>query len=585
MSMGRHAAIPWSLGALFLGACGAEPGVDSSTTVEAAAPATPWFEEAAAESGITFHHHSGHQERFLFPEIMGGGAALFDMDGDGDLDAYLVQSASLTAARAERPGNELYRNRGDGTFENVSAGSGAEDRGYGMGVTTGDYDRDGDVDIYVTNYDRDTLLENDGTGHFRDVTVQAGLGNEAWGTSAAFLDYDRDGHLDLFVTNYVRWTEAGEEKCESPPLGPDYCGPMSYNAPTPDVLYRNRGDGTFEDVSAAARIRSSFGNGLGVISFDFDGDGWPDIFVANDRTPNQLWSNQGDGTFVNQAMRAGVAVDEDGSAKGSMGVAAADLDFDGDEDLLVVNFDHESDSFHRNEGSMFSDRTGRIGLGTTSRSFTRFGCAFVDFDNDGALDLYQANGRVRRTTKPDGYDPSEDPANQVPFAKPDGYDPYAESNLIFRGADDGRFVEVMPRGGTARPLVAPSRAAAFGDVDGDGGIDVLVSNRDAPAHLLRNVRPHRGTWVQLDIRDEYGRAAFGARVTGRLGERSITRHVRAAYSYCAANDPRIHVGLGSAAALEDVRVQWLDGTAEVFGSVPAGATTTLRRGEGETVPR
>ncbi|MEW6072832.1 MAG: CRTAC1 family protein [Planctomycetota bacterium] len=553
---------------LLAAACGkANERAASPPVGPAASPADVWFAEEAAIRGVVFRHVSGFRDGYLFPEIMGGGVALFDMEGDGDLDLYLVQSGAVLAPREERPGNQLYRNRGDGTFEDVSAGSGAEDRGYGMGVATGDYDADGDVDLYVTNLDRDTLLENDGTGHFTDVTQRAGVGNPAWGTSAAFLDYDLDGRLDIFVTNYVGWSEAAEQVCESPPLGPDYCAPMVYRAPTPDVLYHNEGDGTFRDVSAAAGLRTAFGNGLGVISSDFDADGWPDIFVANDRMVNQLWVNQSDGTFRDRALPAGVAVDDEGNAKGSMGVAAADLDFDGDEDLLVVNFDRESDSFHRNEGKVFSDRTGRVGLGMTSRSFTRFGCALVDFDDDGLLDLYQADGRVLR------------PASFT------GDDPYAEENLLYRGTDEGRFAEVVPRGGTARPLVATSRGTAFGDIDNDGGLDIVVVNRDAPVHLLRNVRAGRGGWVSLAVSEGRGAFAIGAVVTGRAGERRIMRCVRTAYSYCAANDPRIHVGLGAAPALEEVAVRWPDGILEHFRAVPAGTAVRLVRGGGQVGPK
>jgi hypothetical protein len=484
---------------------------------------------------------------------MGGGAALFDLDGDGDLDAYLVQSEG---------GNQLFRNRGEGSFDDVTAESGADDRGYGMGVAAGDYDNDGDVDLYVTNRGPNVLLRNDGEGRFTDVTREAGVGDPAWSTSAAFLDYDADGDLDLYVANYIQWSPATELECYSLSGEPDYCSPKNYNAPAPDTLYRNDGKGKFTDISESAGLRAAFGNGLGVTAGDFDGDGRLDVFVANDGTPNQLWLNQGGGRFRDAALLRGCAIDQDGKAKAGMGVDAIDFDDDGDLDLTVVNLDGEADSFFRNQGAYFIDDTVRVGLRVESRPFTRFGMALLDFDNDGWLDLYQANGRVGLQSRR--------------FSS----DPYGEPNLLFRGTAAGRFEEVLLRGGTTELLVATSRAAAFGDVDGDGGIDVLVVNRDAPAHLLLNRVPRRGRWISFRVLSEQGRDALGAELSFSLGERRLTRTVKAAYSYLASNDPRVHVGLGEATGVSDVRVLWLDGKAERFGDFEAESLVVLRRGEG-----
>ncbi len=524
--------------------------------------ADPWFVETAAASGLAFVHQSGHDgQSFLFPETTCGGAALFDMDGDGDLDIYLVQSGRLVEPTVPGPGNRLFRNRGDGTFEDVTHESGADDRGYGVGVTTGDYDNDGDLDLYVTNVGPNVLLRNDGQGRFTDITAAAGVGHPGWGASCAFVDYDADGLLDLYVVNYIHWSIDGERACYSAGGAPDYCDPAVYEAPARDVLYRNNGDGTFRDVTEEAGLAASFGNGLGVVCADLNGDTRPDIFVANDGTPNQLWINQGGAApgFDDQAFLAGCAIDHAGSAKAGMGVAIADLDDDADLDLLVVNLQTETDSFYRNAGHYFIDDTAAVGLGALSRAYTRFGVGFVDFDNDGYLDLYEANGRVRRASRTYGGDP------------------YAEPNLLFQGTPAGRFEAVEPRGGTTDLLAGTSRAAAFGDIDNDGGIDILVANRDGAPYLLRNAIEQRGHWIMFRVLEEHGRDALGATVSLSVNGRRVTRSVQIAYSYCAANDPRVHVGLGSATAARDVTVQWVDATTESFGRFDADQIVTLRR--------
>jgi hypothetical protein len=516
----------------------------------------------ATARGLSFLHRSGHERRYRLPEIMGGGAAVFDMDNDGWLDLFLSQSGSLDAAPGTPTGHRLYRNRGDGRFEDVTDASGLGSiAGYGMGVATGDIDNDGDVDLYLTNYGANVLLQNDGRGRFVDITRQAGVAGLGWSTSATFADLDLDGYLDLFVTRYLAWTPATERECYSLTGVVDFCSPKNYDAPTTDLLFRNNGNGTFSDVSRTAGLGAAVGNGLGVIADDVDGDGRPDIFVANDGTPNHLWMNQGNLRFRESALVSGVAIDQDGAPKAGMGVHAADVDDDGDNDLIVMNLDTESDSFFRNDGRLFRDDTVSVGLRVISRRFTRFGVAFLDFDNDGRLDLYEANGRVGLQSET--------------FAS----DPYAEPNLLFRGLPTGRFDEVLPRGGTSNLLVATSRAAAFGDLDNDGGIDIVVANRDAAPYLLHNVAPNRGHWLQFRVVDR-GRDAVGASITLEIEGRRIRRDVRTGYSYLASNDPRVHVGLGQATKVDAVSVRWLDGTRELFGPFDADRIVELRRGSG-----
>ena len=523
------------------------------------APAQPWFANEARERGLDFTYRSGYLAGALplLPEIVGGGAALADVDNDGDIDAYLVQAGwRLDGGDADAPGDTLFINRGDGHFDARPM----DQRGYGMGVAAGDYDRDGDIDLYVTNVGANALLRNDGSGHFEDVAATAGVDHPGWGTAAAFLDLDLDGDLDLFVVNYIDWSLAIEKDCHSRG-NPTYCAPTTYAAPAMDRLFRNDGDGTFTDVSVAAGLAGGRGNGLGLGAANFNDDGRMDIFVANDKTVNRLWLNQGSLRFEDAAAAWGVAVDDHGGAKAGMGVAVADMDADGDADVLVVNLEGETDSYHRNDGGYFTDATALAGLTVHGRRHTRFGVVAQDFDNDGWLDIYQANGKV------DG-DPT---AIQDPFAEP---------NLLYRGMAGGAGVRFAPTGartGTATPLAHTSRAAAVGDVDNDGRLDLLVVNRDGPAYLLMN-RTSAGNWVRFRLLDDSGADAHGATLMATAGDRRIRRDVAPSASYLASHDPRVHLGLGESALARDVAVRWPDGTMERFGDFHAGATVILHRG-------
>ena len=516
------------------------------------------FTEVASASGVNFVHHSGATGNFLLPEIMGGGAGFVDIDGDGYLDVYLVDSAGP---------NRLYRNTGDGSFTEVTLAAGVGDTGYGMGCAAGDYDNDGDLDLYVTNLGANVLYRNNGDGTFSDVTALAGVGDPSWSTSAAFLDYDADGDLDLFVTNYVDWSDTPAftlKQCFASNGARDYCSPQAYGAPSVDTLYRNDGDGSFTDVSAEAGILAKAGTGLGVVCTDLDGDGAIDIYVANDQMPSFAWINSGNGRFTESAVRLSCAVDELGKSQAGMGVDAADIDGDGDADLWKVHLHRESHVLYINEGTYFDDATSGWGLAAPTRRATGFGTALFDYDLDGLLDAFVANGRVQIV------------ANTMP-----GDDPYAEPNQLLRQVAPGRFEDVTAAAGDALKLIGTSRAAAFGDYDNDGDVDILVVNRDGPARLLRNDAPRRGGACTLRILDRHGRDAFGATVRCTFGRTTRTLEVRSAYSYCAANDPRLHIGLGNAARLDRVEVRWPDDTGqpvETFGPFEAGGLVVIQQG-------
>lgn len=548
--LGRYGAWILVLLTLFSAGCSKEAGPDGV-----------WFADEAGSRGISFRHVSGAEGRFWTPEIMGGGVALADVDNDGDLDAYFVQSG-FPNRQAQSPGNELYLNNGRGRFEPARDSGNAADRGYGMGVAAGDYDNDGDVDLYVTNWGPNVLLRNDGGGRFDDVTAVAGVGDPGWGTAAAFVDLDGDHDLDLFVVNYLNWSPGSAQDCIR-----TYCGPNADDA-TPDRLYQNNGDGTFTDVSTTSGLNAAFGNGLGIAGADFNDDGRIDVFVANDGMANQLWLNDtgSDGVlrFTDEALLWGCAMDDHGFAKAGMGVAAADFDDDGATDILVVNLERQTDSFYRNAGTHFVDETSRIGLGVSSRRFTRFGVALADFDNDGDLDMYQGNGRIDHS-----------PEFQ-------GDDPFAEPNVLYRRAGE-RFEVVAPEGGTAGLLVHTSRGVAMGDVDDDGGVDLVVVNRDAPAYLLMNRVGQSANWVRFRIVNPYGGDAIGATVRASIGGVRQRRTVRPATSYLASHDPRVHFGLGGASRVSGVEVQWPSGETEAFGDFPAGATVVLRYGSGRAL--
>ena len=511
------------------------------------------FVERASEAGLDFVHRNGAAGDYNYPELLVGGGALLDVDDDGFLDVYLVQSGpvpgsgpgnagvSPASASGSPPGNRLYRNLGDGTFEDTTDAAGVGDTGYGAGATAADYDRDGFVDLYVLNVGANRLYRNLGDGAFEDTTERAGAGDALWSSSAVFLDYDGDLDLDLFVTNYVVWSAGRERPCLGPNGLRNYCNPAEY-PPAPDTLYRNDGNGRFVDVSDVAGIRSVAGPGLGVVAGDFDGDGLVDLYVANDQAVNHLWLNQGDGTFREDALARGAALNELGRPEAGMGIAVADPDGDGDLDLFLTHLSGETNTFYRNDGDgFFVDATDELRLGGVSQTYTGFGVSWFDYDGDGVLDLFIANGKVT-------------PGDTAAFD-------YREPNQLLRARTSGSYQDVSDRAGAALELLEVSRGAAFGDLDNDGDVDIVVVNNEGPARLLRNEVGNAAPWLIVDLCGGgiLDRSAIGSRVTARAGGRSWTRDVRPARSFAVANDPRVHFGLGDAERVDRLEVRWPDG--------------------------
>ena len=547
-------------------------------------PAGPgWFSERAGAVGLEFTHYNGMSGKFYLLEIMGSGVALFDYDRDGDLDAYLVQGRWPGPGKppadpgVPAPGDRLYRNdlmvRGNGgrtlRFTDVTEASGIGATRYGMGVTSGDFDNDGWVDLYVTNYGKNQLLRNKGDGTFEDVTDKAAVSGDRWSVSAAFFDYDRDGWLDLYVGNYVEIDLEEHKPCLSPSSSLDYCTPLSYGAQR-DRLYRNRGDGRFEDVSVAAGIGTEKAPALGVVVADYNRDGWPDIYVANDATPNHMWFNQQNGTFVNEAFFAGTAVNMAGAPEASMGVAAGDFDNDGDEDLFMTHLTGETNTLYVNDGKgWFEDRSIGAGLGGPSKAYTGFGAVWLDVDNDGWLDIFTANGEVNMLRA------ISNPAD--PF-------PLHQTNQLFINRKADGFEEVTAQGGSVFTLSEVSRGVASGDVDNDGDMDILLSNNRGPARLLINSVGNRAPWLGLRLIDGSGRDALGAQVEVRRGKGvPLWGRVHTDGSYASAVDPRVLFGLGEDPDVRELRVHWPAGGTEVWTQVALNRYTTLREGSGRAV--
>jgi hypothetical protein len=538
----------------------------SATSTPADVP-PPWFRDVTVQCGIDFLHDAGPTGRYFLPQVMGSGAALFDFDGDGRLDIYLVQNGGPDSKSV----NRLYHQEKDGHFTDVTAGSGLGVAGHGMGVAIGDVNNDGRPDVLLTGYGGLRLFLNNGDGTFTDITRQSGLDSSLWGTSAAFFDYDRDGWLDLVVVNYVDYDSSRE--CSQGSGRRDFCNPNQFTG-TVTHLFHNLGPGQdgavrFRDVTLASGLGRKPGPGLGVVCADFDGDGWPDVLVANDARPNHLWINQKDGTFKEEAVQRGIAADAMGRAQAGMGIAVGDVDGDGLFDIFVTHLTEESQTLWKQAPrGQFRDRT--VAARLAGVRGTGFGTVLADFNHDGALDLAIVNGRVSRGRGQGGDDLD-------PFWRP-----YAERNQLFAGDGTGRFRDLSAADPFGRPA-AVSRGLACGDLDGDGALDLLVTTVAGPARLYKNVAPKEGHWLIVRAVDPaHRRDAYGAVVTVSAGGRNWVSAVNPGQSYLCSNDPRVHFGLGAAGHVDSIRVRWPDGdlAEEVFAGGAADRVIVLRRGEG-----
>ena len=525
----------------------------------------PTFRDVGSESDLRFTNVNGASQDKHFVETMGSGGLFFDFDDDGWLDVFLVDGGShADPAVAQRARHRLFRNTGGGAFEDVTAASGIRHRDFGMGACAGDYDNDGRVDLYVTNFGPDILYRNAGGGTFADVTKAAGITAPLWGTSCGFGDFDRDGDLDLFVTNYVdmgkdrnRFCGNMQQKLRA------YCHPLNFEG-SPNVLYRNDGKGVFTDVTSTAGVAGHRGNGLGVAIADYDDDSWPDVFVANDAVPNFLFHNEGKGRFAETALVAGVAVSTSGTARAGMGTAFGDYDGDGRLDLVVTNHETEMHSLFRNLGDgLFGEATVESRLGSATLPYVGFGVVFFDYDNDGALDLSIVNGHV-----------VDNVAQFRSGAK------HAQPRLLLRNTG-GRFRDVSPQSGPAFGVERVGRGLAAGDVDNDGDLDLLVTNNGGAAELLRNDGGNRANALLLKLTGtRSNRDALGARVTVAAGSRVQVREVTSGSSYLAQNDLRVHVGLGDRDSAERVAIRWPSGATEVLSNVAANQIVSVREGAG-----
>jgi len=529
---------------------------------------TSLFKEVAEQVGLKFQHYNGMTGKFYLPEITGSGAALFDCDNDGDLDVFLVQGNVLEPNT--RPNGTLFGrlfrndlNPGKTlSFTDVTQKSGIVATGYGMGAAVGDINNDGLPDLYLSNLGSNQMYLNKGDGKFVDVTKESGTDDPRWSTSASFFDYDRDGWLDLMIVNYADFSVSNNPSCYAATTAKDYCTPRVFRAPG-NRLFHNKGNGTFEDVTAAAGVEKEFGHGLGVVTADFNNDGWIDIYVANDGDHNQLWINQKNGRFVNDALLAGCAVNRNGQAEAGMGVDAGDFDGNGTDDIFITHLMDETNTLYVNLGEgLFEDRTREAGLGMPGRRFTGFGTFFFDYDNDGWLDLFVANGAVQLLPE------LVRQKNPFPLGQPD---------QLFRNTGKGSFVEIVDE--PEFSLLEVGRGAAFGDVDNDGDTDFLVTNNNGPARLFLNQVGNRNHWLGLRLVGKAGRDMLGAQVEIVVDDkRSLRRRVRTDGSYLSGNDPRVLVGLGAVTRVKAVRVRWPDGTVEEWKDLKINQYTILKEG-------
>ena len=526
----------------------------------------PLFTEVTAALGFSQTETSWSPGTHALPEVIGSGVALFDYNNDGALDVLHIRFPPPGKEDSPAP-NQLFQQQPDGTFVDVTAAAGIGHEGYGQGVAIGDVDNDGDVDVYVTNYGADVFYRNNSDGTF--ALEEIGLSNEAWGTSATFGDYDRDGDLDLYVANYVQFDP--ETVCRGKQSAPDYCNPQVFE-PATDRLFRNNGDGSFTDVTERAGIAAMPGRGLGVVCLDLTRDGWADFFVANDGEANHLWVNQTDGTFAEEAILHGLAFNAYGQPEGSMGIAVGDVNGDTHPDLFVTHLSGETNTLYvASPYSVFVDMTEIAGFAGRDLRFTGFGGGFLDFDNDADLDIALVNGRVKRG------------GILKKASVGEFWNFYAEPNLLFQNSQTTEgfaFSDVSSRAPDFTGRVEVSRGMAFGDIDRDGDVDIVVSSLDNRLRLFRNDAPppqHHWLFVQAIT---HNRDALGAQVTLRTESRTLTDYVLPGSSYLSSSDPIMHFGLGTTDEIQVIEVHWQDGTRERFPGTTANRRTTVYQGKG-----
>jgi enediyne biosynthesis protein E4 len=536
--------------------------------LQAAAPKPVAFENIAAAAGVTFTHINGASADKYLVETMGSGALFFDYDNDGWIDLFLVDGGSIADnAVSGRARHRLFRNAGKGVFKDATESSGIRHQEYGMGACAGDVDNDGRIDLYITNYGPNVLYRNGGNGVFTDVTRAAGVGLAGWSTSCAFLDIDGDGDLDLFVTNYLDAPKTNNRFCGDPQRRIRvYCHPLVYPG-VANVLYRNDGKGAFTDVSAETGLNKYLGNGLGVAVGDYDDDGRPDVFVANDSVPNFLFHNEGGGRFSEIGLLAGVAVARDGKPRAGMGTEFADYNGDGRLDLVVTNHEFETTSLFRNDGgSSFVDTTLDAGISSATLPFVGFGVGFFDFDNDADLDLSIVNGHVIDNT-----------------ALFRAGSTHAQRKLLFLNTNGRRFAEISQQSGSGFAKDGVGRTLIGGDIDNDGDIDLVVTNNGGAAEILRNTGGNARNAIEIRVvGTRSNRDGLGARLTITAGDRTQVREIKSGSSYLGQNDLRAHVGLGEATRVDRIDVRWPAGQTESIRDVAANQIVTVTEGKGIT---
>jgi enediyne biosynthesis protein E4 len=525
----------------------------------------PQFTDVTTAAGVRFRHNSGAAGKKYLPETLGSGGAFLDADNDGWQDIFLVNSRNWPGQSGAPSYPALYRNNRNGTFTDITRQAGLAVEMYGLGVSAADYDNDGRTDIYVPGLGPNRLFHNTGSGKFEDVTARAGVGDPGFSASAAWFDYDSDGKLDLFVTNYVEWTLETDRYCTLDGKSKSYCTPESYKGQSP-TLYRNRGNGTFENVTRKAGLYDPSSKGLGVALIDYNNDGRLDLFAANDTQPNRLYQNTGKGTFTDVGVSAGVAFNEAGVARAGMGTDAADYDGSGRQSLVVGNFSNEMMALYSNEGTgLFMDQAPGSTIGKASQLTLTFACFFFDFDLDGLLDIFAANGHV---------------ADDISTVQP--RIAYAEPAHLFRNAGSKKFDEVTAKSGAALSQRVVARGAAYGDFDNDGDLDLLITTNNGPARLLRNDGGNQNHAVRIRaIGTTSNRDAIGAKVRVVLDNGSVLwRMVKTGSSYCSQSELPVTIGLGSRTAIKSVEVTWPTGRKETVTGVRADEAITIEEGKG-----